>query len=72
MAEATETDIFEQQKKTIDTLINVLDKQGSAQPQQIVYSQPAAAEPTASPPNYMLYVAAAGIVVVLIVLLKKK
>ena len=50
----TETDIFQQQKKTIDTLINVLEQQG-AQPPQIVYAQqPQTAEQ--QPKNYILYI----------------
>ncbi len=49
---ATETDIFQQQKKTIDTLIEVLEKQGGEQ--QPVYVSPPA--PTAKPPNYLLYI----------------
>jgi hypothetical protein len=56
MAEtATETDIFQQQKKTIDTLIDVLAKQGTGQP-QIVYTQPAAEESKQAAPNYVLYI----------------
>lgn len=51
--QATETDIFQQQKKTIDTLIEVLDRQGG-QPAQPVYL--ASPEPPAKPPNYLLYI----------------
>jgi len=53
--QTTETDIFQQQKKTIDTLIDVLAKQGGpgAQP---VFLQPAA-EPQTKSPNYLLYIA---------------
>ena len=66
--EPTQTDIFEQQKKTIDTLITVLEKQGvSGQPQQIVYAQPAQ-EPEKKPPNYLLY---AGIGLVAVILFMK-
>jgi hypothetical protein len=64
---ATETDIFQQQKKTIDTLIDVLAKQGTGQP-QIVYTQPAAEEKQATP-NYVLYLAI-GVVIVILLLRK--
>lgn len=56
--EPTETDIFQQQKKTIDTLVQVLAEQGVAQPQlppQVVYA--AAAEPAKEAPNYLTYLA---------------
>jgi len=65
--EPTQTDIFQQQKKTIDTLVDVLAKEGVSRPQQVVYSTPAA--PAAKPTNYILY---AGIAVVIIFLLKKR
>lgn len=67
--EVTETDIFQQQKKTIDTLVQVLAGQGVAQPQpppQVVYA--AAAEPAKKAPNYLIYLA----VGVLAILLFKK
>jgi hypothetical protein len=64
---ATETDIFQQQKKTIDTLIDVLAKQGTGQP-QIVYTQPAAEKKQATP-NYVLYLAI-GVVIVILLLRK--
>ena len=64
-AEPTETDIFQQQKKTIDTLIQVLEKQGG--PQQPVYVSPPA--PAAKPPNYLLY---AGLAIGAIILFKGK
>ena len=63
--EPTQTDIFQQQKKTIDTLVNILAEQGS-QPQQIVYAAPA--EQQAKPPNYLLYI---GIGILAILLFKK-
>ena len=56
--EPTETDIFQQQKKTIDTLVQVLAEQGVAQPQlppQVVYGAPA--EPAKAAPNYLIYLA---------------
>ncbi len=49
---ATETDIFQQQKKTIDTLVNVLQEQ-TQQVTQPVYVSPAPAQST---PNYVLYI----------------
>lgn len=63
--EPTQTDIFQQQKKTIDTLVQVLAEQGIGQPQQVVYAAPA--EP-AKAPNYLIYLA----VGVLAILLFKK
>jgi len=69
--ETTQTDIFQQQKKTIDTLINVLEKQGaSGQPQQIIYAQ-RTQEPEKKTPNYLLY-AGIGIGVIALVLFMKK
>jgi len=62
--EPTETDIFQQQKKTIDTLVQILAEQGVGQP-QTVYAAPA--EPAKSP-NYLVYLA----VGVLAILLFKK
>jgi len=62
--EPTQTDIFQQQKKTIDTLVNVLSQQGTAG-QQIVYATPAT---PAKAPNYMLY---AGVGILAFFLLKK-
>lgn len=55
--EATETDIFQQQKKTIDTLINVLERQGAvpAQPVYVTQTQPA------KPTNYLLYIGMAAL-----------
>ena len=64
--ELTKTDIFQQQKKTIDTLVNILAEQGVAQPQQVVYAAPA--EPAKKAPNYLIYLA----VGVLAILLFKK
>ena len=60
--EPTETDIFQQQKKTIDTLIEVLERQGGQQVQPVYVSQ---AAQTTKPPNYLLYVglAIAGILI---------
>ena len=52
--EPTQTDIFQQQKKTIDTLVDVLERQGVGQPQQIIYATPA--EPVKKSPNYLLYI----------------
>lgn len=63
--QATETDIFQQQKKTIDTLIDVLERQGG-QPVQPVYVSPPA--PAAKPPNYLLY---AGLAIGAIFLFKR-
>ena len=64
----TETDIFQQQKKTIDTLIDVLEKdQGGSAPQQIYYSQ--AASPQQKPPNYIMWI---GIGIAVFLLLRKK
>lgn len=63
--EPTQTDIFQQQKKTIDTLVQVLAEQGAGQP-QVVYA--AAAEPAKTAPNYLIYLA----VGVLAILLFKK
>ncbi len=63
--ETTETDIFQQQKKTIDTLIEVLEKQGGQQVQPVYVSPPA---PAAKPPNYLMY---AGLVLGAIILFKK-
>lgn len=63
--EPTQTDIFQQQKKTIDTLVKVLAEQGAGQPQQVVYA--AAAEP-AKAPNYLVYL---GVGVLAILLFKK-
>lgn len=62
--EPTQTDIFQQQKKTIDTLVDVLEREGVARPQQIVYATPA---PQARPTNYLLYItiAAVGIIFIL-------
>lgn len=64
--EPTQTDIFQQQKKTIDTLVQVLAEQGAGQPQQVVYAAPA--EPAKKAPNYLIYLA----VGVLAILLFKK
>lgn len=36
--EPTKTDVFQQQKQTIDTLIDVLERQGSSQSPQVIYS----------------------------------
>ncbi len=62
---ATETDIFQQQRKTIDTLMDVLDRQGGAATQEIVYVQP---QEEKEPPNYILYI---GIGLAAMFLLKK-
>jgi len=61
--EPTQTDIFQQQKKTIDTLVGILAEQGIGQPQQVVYAAPAA-EP-AKAPNYLIYLAV-GVVAILL------
>ena len=53
-AQTTETDIFQQQKKTIETLTDVLEKQGEAQ-SDVVYVQPQAPA-QAAPKNYVLYI----------------
>jgi len=50
--EPTQTDIFQQQKQTIDTLISVLEQQGSVAAQPVFMP---AAEAAAAPPNYLLY-----------------
>ncbi len=63
--ETTETDIFQQQKKTIDTLIEVLERQGGQQAQPVYLSAPA--QP-AKPTNYLLY---AGLAIAAIILFKK-
>lgn len=60
--EPTQTDIFQQQKKTIDTLIDVLQKQKTTQPQQVIYAQTAQPEKKKTP-NYLLYIAI-GIVII--------
>lgn len=65
--EPTQTDIFQQQAKTIDTLYEVLQKQASAQPQQIIYASPT--EPAEKPaPNYLLWI---GIAVVVLTFFKR-
>lgn len=65
--EPTQTDIFQQQKKTIDTLIDVFEKQQTVLPQQIIYAQTAQPEQKKTK-NYILYIA---IGIVAIYLLKK-
>ena len=66
--EPTETDIFQQQVKTIDTLIDVLESdKGRSQPQQIIYATPAARKEKA--PNYILWI---GIGIGAFLLLKKR
>ena len=65
--EPTQTDIFQQQKKTIDTLIDVLEKQGSTQPQQIIYAQTEQAEKKKAP-NYLLWI---GIAIISFILFKR-
>lgn len=62
----TQTDIFMQQKKVIDTLVNELARQ-SGQPSQIVYATPSA-QPERKTPNYLIY---AAIAVTAIFLFKK-
>lgn len=63
----TATDIHKQQVKTIDTLIDVLEKQGAAQAPQIIYAkQPEQVEK--KPPNYLMYI---GLAIVGILLFKK-
>ncbi len=52
--EATETDIFQQQKKTIDLLYDVLQRQQS-EPTQPTYVTPI--QQTKPAPNYVLYIA---------------
>jgi len=51
--EATETDIFQQQKKVIDTLVNELARQ-AGRSEQIIYTSPTA-ERKVQAPNYLLY-----------------
>lgn len=55
---ATETDIFQQQEKTIELLYDVLQRQtGTSSVQQPTYvSVPQQTKPT---PNYLLYIALA-------------
>ncbi len=63
---ATETDIFMQQKKVIDTLVNEFARQSQAQTQPVYVSPPA--PPAQKSPNYILY---AGLAIVAIFLFKK-
>jgi len=51
---ATETDIFQQQKKTIETLQDVLVQKQALGP-QIVYASPSP-EPTTKSPNYVMWI----------------
>jgi len=60
---ATDTDIFQQQKKTIDTLIDVLDRTGTGGQPQTVYVQPA--EPVKPAPNYVMIGAIAILAIML-------
>lgn len=64
--EATETDIFKQQEKTINLLYDVL-KDKIQQPPQTVYAQ-TAPEPAQSTntPNYLMYIIAGGVVLFLV------
>lgn len=66
--EATKTDIFQQQKQTIDTLVNVLERQGAQSP-QIIYAQQPEPKVEQKAPNYLLY---AALAIGAILLLKKK
>ena len=66
--ETTQTDIFQQQQATIELLQDVLRKQPSAQPQQIVYATPAEPQQKQAP-NYLLY---AGLAIAAIWFLKGK
>ena len=66
MAAVTETDIFQQQKKTIDTLINVLETQPATLQPQTIFAAPA---PESKPaPNYLLW----GVLGLLLFLTVKK
>jgi len=64
--EATQTDIFMQQKKVIDTLVNELARQGNIQAQPVYVSPPA--EQKQDSPNYVLY---AGLALAAILFFKK-
>lgn len=65
MAEATETDIFQEQQSTIRLLQDVI-REGQ-QPQQIIYASPA--QPTGGKPtNYLLW---AGVSIVIFWLFSK-
>ena len=64
--QATETDIFMQQKKVIDTLVNELARQGQMQTQPVYVSPPVEQQQKA--PNYVLY---AGMAIGAILLFKK-
>ncbi|MBW8003346.1 MAG: hypothetical protein FVQ80_15255 [Planctomycetes bacterium] len=66
MAAVTETDIFQQQKKTIDTLINVLETQPATLQPQYIYATPAPAQKQS--PNYLLW---AGLGLLLFLTVKK-
>ena len=55
---ATQTDIFQQQKKVIDTLVDELARQ-AGQPSQIVYASPAQ-QTEKKAPNYLLYIGLAA------------
>lgn len=66
-AEVTMTDVFQQQQKTIETLVDVFKQQGSTQPQQIIYASPTEA-PKKAAPNYLLWI---GIAVAVFTLFKK-
>ena len=66
--EATETDIFHQQEKTIDLLYDVLQaKVGQSAP--ISYVSPA--EPQDRPPNYIAYIGAALIFIYFLTMQRK-
>jgi len=48
------TDVYQQQEKTINTLIDVLQ---TPQASQVVYAQPAPEPGKASAPNYIMWIA---------------
>ena len=58
--EPTQTDIFQQQKKTIDTLIDVLERQGAGPPQQMVFAAPAPKSEKKTP-DYLKWIAIAAV-----------
>lgn len=65
--EVTKTDIFQQQKSTIDTLIDVFSKGDSGSQPQIMYAP--AAQEEKKPTNYILYV---GLALAAYFLLRKR
>ncbi len=66
--DATETDIFKQQEKTIDLLYDVLQAKIGQQP-AISYVSPAT--PDSRPPNYIAY-AGAALIVIYVLFMKKR